>query len=118
MCESTEKRICMKFYFKIGKTATETYQLLRQAFGEEAIGRTQVFDWFRRFKESRISDSRRGVVLQPGGWARWQQPLSVKKHTLRITHKFEVCHPRRVFRYNGLGYVIVKRTLLFWLYYK
>jgi hypothetical protein len=31
---------------------------------------------------------------------------------------FEVCHPRCVFRYNGLGYVIVKRTQLFWLYYK
>jgi hypothetical protein len=88
MCENTEKRICMKFYFKIGKTATETYQLLRQAFGEETMGRTQVFDWFRRFKENRISESRRGVVLQPGGWARWQQPLSVKKRMLRITHKW------------------------------
>jgi len=27
MCESTEQRICIKFCFKIGKTATETYQL-------------------------------------------------------------------------------------------
>ena len=24
MCESTEQRICIKFYFKIGKSATET----------------------------------------------------------------------------------------------
>jgi len=44
MCESTEQRICIKFCFKIGKTAMETYQLLQQAYGEEAIGRTQVFD--------------------------------------------------------------------------
>ena len=50
MCESTEQRICIKFCFKIGKTATETYQLLQQAYGEDAMGRTQVFDWFRRFK--------------------------------------------------------------------
>jgi len=50
MCESTEQSICIKFCFKIGKTATKTYQLLQQAFGEDAIGRTQVFDWFRRFK--------------------------------------------------------------------
>ena len=28
VCESTEQRICIKFCFKIGKTATETYQLL------------------------------------------------------------------------------------------
>jgi len=44
MCESTEQRICMKLCFKIGKTATETYLLLQQAFGEYAMDRTQVFD--------------------------------------------------------------------------
>jgi len=55
MCESTEQRICIKFCFKIGKTATETYQLLQQAYGEDAMGRTQVFDWFLRFKEGRTS---------------------------------------------------------------
>ena len=53
MCESTEQSICIKFCFKIGKTATVTYQLLQQAYGEDAMGRTQVFDWFRRFKEGR-----------------------------------------------------------------
>jgi len=47
MCESTEQRICIKFSFKIGETATETYQLLQQACGEDAMGHTQVFDWFR-----------------------------------------------------------------------
>ena len=31
VCESTEQRICIKFCFKIGKPATETYQLLQQA---------------------------------------------------------------------------------------
>jgi len=29
----------------------ETYQLLQQAYGEDAMGCTQVFDWFRPFKE-------------------------------------------------------------------
>ena len=46
MCESTEQRICIKFCFKIGKTTMETYQLLQQAYGEDAVGRTQVFDCF------------------------------------------------------------------------
>ena len=55
MCESTEQRICIKFHVKIGKPATETYQLLQQAYGEDGMGRTQVFDWFRRFKEGRTS---------------------------------------------------------------
>ena len=31
MCESTEQRICIKFCFKIRKTATGTYKLLQQA---------------------------------------------------------------------------------------
>jgi len=55
MCESTEQRICIKFRFKIGKTTTEKYQLLQQAYGEDAMGCLQVFDWFRRFKEGRTS---------------------------------------------------------------
>jgi len=55
ICESTEQRICIKFCFKIGKPATETYQFLQQAYGEDTMGRTQVFDWFRRFKEGRTS---------------------------------------------------------------
>jgi len=55
MCDSTEQRIYIKFCFKIGKTATETYQLLLQAYGEDAMGRTHVFDWFLRFKEDRTS---------------------------------------------------------------
>ena len=41
--------------FKIGKTATETYQLLQQTYGEVSMGRAQVFDWFRLFKEGRTS---------------------------------------------------------------
>ena len=54
-CESTEQRICIKFCFKIGKTSMETYQLLQQAYGEDAMGRTQVFYWFHRFKEGKTS---------------------------------------------------------------
>ena len=55
LCESTEQRIVIEFCFKLGKTETKTYQLLQQAYGEDAMGRTQVFQWFCRFKESRTS---------------------------------------------------------------
>jgi len=58
VCESTEQHICIQFCFKIAKTATKTYQLLQEAYGEDAMGRTQVFDWFRRFKEGRTSVER------------------------------------------------------------
>jgi len=46
MCESTEQCICIKFCFKIEKTATESYQLLQQAYSEDTVGHTKVFDWF------------------------------------------------------------------------
>ena len=55
MCGSTEQCICIKFCFKIRKTAMEMYQLLQQAYGEDAMGHTQVFDWFCRLKEGRAS---------------------------------------------------------------
>ena len=47
MCESTEQRICITFCFKIGKSATEMYQLLQQAYGEDAMGRKQVYYFIR-----------------------------------------------------------------------
>ena len=53
MCESNKQHICIKFCFKIGKTATETYQLFQKAYGEDAIGHKLVFDCFHRFKEWR-----------------------------------------------------------------
>jgi len=33
----------------------ETYQVLQQAYGQDAMGRIQVFDWFHQFKEGRTS---------------------------------------------------------------
>jgi hypothetical protein len=35
------------FVLKSEKQQQKTYQLLQQAFGEDAMGRTQVFDLFR-----------------------------------------------------------------------
>jgi len=56
MCESTEQRICIKVCFKLRKTATKTYQLLQQAYGEDAMGRTQ----FKDGRTSVESDPRSG----------------------------------------------------------
>ncbi|GFW63551.1 protein GVQW3 [Trichonephila clavipes] len=55
MCENTDQRICIKFSFKFGKTGTETYETMTKAFGDEAMSRARVFEWFRRFKEGRQS---------------------------------------------------------------
>jgi len=50
-----EERACIKFCFKLGKTATECYELWKTAFGEQAMGRSQTFQWFARFKAGRTS---------------------------------------------------------------
>jgi len=39
----------LSLVLKLGKTAMEMYQLLQQAYDEDAMGHKQVFDWFRRF---------------------------------------------------------------------
>ena len=63
MSENTEQLVCIKFCHKLGKTATETYQMLLLAYGDETMSRARVFEWFKRFKEGRTtveSDEREG----------------------------------------------------------
>ena len=50
-----EQRICVKFCVKNGKSVTETFEMLKIAFGEEAMCRTQTYEWWKRFKEGRTS---------------------------------------------------------------
>jgi hypothetical protein len=46
-----EQRVSVKFLAKLGKSATEMYNLLMEVHGDECLAHTQVFEWFRRFKE-------------------------------------------------------------------
>ena len=54
MADFREQRACIKFCFKLGKTATGCYEMLKTAFGEKAIGRSQIFQWFSRFKQAEL----------------------------------------------------------------
>ena len=53
--DTLEERYAIKFYFKLGKNATETYGMLQTAFGASCMNRASVFEWHKRFKESRES---------------------------------------------------------------
>jgi len=46
---------------KLGKSTTETYDLLKKVYGDECLSRTQFLEWFKRFKEGReeIGDNQR-----------------------------------------------------------
>ena len=50
---NAEQRFYVKFCVKLGKSATETYLLLKKVYGDECLSRTQVFEWFKRFKDGR-----------------------------------------------------------------
>ena len=50
---NVEQRVNIKFLIKLGKSATETYNLLTEVYGDQCLSRTQVFEWFKKFKEGR-----------------------------------------------------------------
>ena len=54
--DTLEERYAIKFCFKLGKNATtETYGMLQTAFGASCMNWASVFEWHKRFKESRES---------------------------------------------------------------
>ena len=49
--DTLEERYAIKFCFKLGKTATETYGMLYTAFRPSCMNQASVFEWHKRFKE-------------------------------------------------------------------
>jgi uncharacterized cysteine cluster protein YcgN (CxxCxxCC family) len=50
-----EQRCAIKFCVKLGETGIETFNKLKQAYGERALSRLQVFKWYMAFSEGRES---------------------------------------------------------------
>jgi len=55
MKDLEEQRVCVKFCLKLGKTFTETFQMLQQAYGENCLSRTQCYELYQHFKSGRKS---------------------------------------------------------------
>ncbi|GFT44632.1 histone-lysine N-methyltransferase SETMAR [Trichonephila clavipes] len=55
MAERTEQRIGIKFCFNLGKSCAETIEMLQKAFKDECMGKTQIKEWYGRFKNCRTS---------------------------------------------------------------
>ena len=53
--DTLEERYAIKFCFKLGKNATETYGMLHTDFRPSFMNRASVFEWNKRFKEGRKS---------------------------------------------------------------
>ena len=50
MADNKEQTVCVKFCFCLGKSAAETVLMLQEAFKEEALSKTQVYEWYSRFR--------------------------------------------------------------------
>ena len=55
MAEVDKQRVCIKFCVRLGKTGSETFELLKQAFGDSCMSRSRTFEWFGRLKNGRTS---------------------------------------------------------------
>ena len=53
--DTLEERYPIKFCFKLGESARETYGMLQTAFRPSCMNRASVFEWHKRFKEGRES---------------------------------------------------------------
>ncbi|KOC58591.1 Putative uncharacterized protein FLJ37770 [Habropoda laboriosa] len=53
MNRTLEQRYAVKFCVRLGKTATETYTMIKDAFGNNSMGRSSIFEWHKLFKEGR-----------------------------------------------------------------
>ena len=52
--DTLEEQYAIKFSFKLGKKATETYGMLQTAFGACCMNWAWVFEWHKRFKEGSL----------------------------------------------------------------
>ncbi|XP_054711183.1 protein GVQW3-like [Uloborus diversus] len=50
-----ELRAKIKFCFKLGKSAAETFELMKTVYGSEVLSRKNVFKWYARFRDGRDS---------------------------------------------------------------
>jgi len=84
-CDLKEQRTCLKFCFLLGKTPTESLEMLQKAFKEQALSRARVSEWFSRFKKGDLSIRINPVLdaLQTAGTTKTSQK-SAKNSTKTV----------------------------------
>jgi len=92
-----EQRGCIKFCANLGKSATETLEMIQQGFRDQSLSRTQVFQWHARFKTGHTSvddDEHTGrptSCTTPETVARIQERIRQDRRTIRdITEEVKV----------------------------
>jgi transposase len=50
-----EMRCAVRFCHRLGKSAPETIQMMKEAYKEDCLGESTIFRWYKAFKEGRES---------------------------------------------------------------
>jgi hypothetical protein len=74
-----EQHNFIKFCVKLGKSATENFEMLREPFRERSLSRTAVFEWHSRFKASRDSAEDDDISGRPCAPAKRQKMLKISR---------------------------------------
>lgn len=53
MEKNIEQRICIKFCVSNQISCAESLRILEKAYGESILSKTQVYDWYKAFKDTR-----------------------------------------------------------------
>ena len=70
-----ELRTALIFCYRLKKTAAESHRMLVEAYGEHAVGKSQCFEWFKKFRSGNfdVRNEERGTwnviyyeLLKPG----------------------------------------------------
>jgi hypothetical protein len=48
-----EQRCVIKYFFKVNEKCNKVYKNLRNIYGDEAMSKTRVYEWYNQFKNSR-----------------------------------------------------------------
>jgi hypothetical protein len=51
MADINEQRINIKCCFNLGKTFTETHEIMKNIYGDQCMSRTRCYEWFKQFKD-------------------------------------------------------------------
>ena len=71
LVEVDEQRVCIKFCLRLGKTGSETFEILKQAFGDSCMSRSELLSGL---DVSRMSELRLLMMIDQVGQARQQPP--------------------------------------------
>jgi predicted DNA-binding protein YlxM (UPF0122 family) len=84
MVDIYDQRINITFYFKLGKTFTETHKMIKNICGDQCMSYTR-YEWFKRFKGGRQSTHDEPRL-------RWPSASCDDAHVVEV---YEIVHSNR-----------------------